>query len=639
MAEKEKSTEAVSDIATEIPAMAGESFPEDEKLRKKEEKEAKKRRKRLRKKRKWPIFLIIAALIAGGYFAYKKMSGNKEVGPKVNTAKAAYGNVIKTIEGEGTIAPEQYQATSLVKGEIVACYIEEGDYVEKDQILYEIDSGDVENSIARAQNTLKSAQNNYNTVLDNMKDLNITAPIGGTIQKMHVKNGDQVNMGSPIADIVDQSVMKLKINFISAQAANLYIGQNASVMMISSSETLNGTISKISTGALVNGDGVAVATVEIQVVNPGAIVPGDKATAMAGGFACTDAGVFEYNGSETVTAKQSGKIRNLAYNDSDKVYSGALIATIENTTFESNLEAAEIAVDNARLSLDDMNKSLDNYKIKSQISGKVIQKNSKLGDKIDISTAQTVMAIISDPTEISFSISVDELDIASIKVDMPVTITADALEGKVFTGRVDNVSEVGTSMNGVTTYPVKIVVDNGENSGLISGMNVDAIITVASKENVLTVPASAVQRGNIVYVKKGTNNGAEKVESKAPEKPEGGMPGGAPGGGMSGGAPGGGMPGGGMPAGDMKNNADKGKNAGGAQVPEGFEAITVEIGLSNENTVEIISGLSEGAEVIVQDEARGGDLMSMMMGMHGSATGGGGPAGGPPSGGGGAPMR
>ncbi len=555
---------------------------------------------------KWKTFAaigIIAIIILVLAFS---SCGKKKGKEELNTATAAMGFVTQVIEGEGTIEVDRYDATSLVKGEIIACYIEEGDYVEKDQVLYEIDSGDMENSITRAKNSLETAQDNYNIVLEDVEELNVKSPIGGVIQKMYVNEGQQVNPGTVIADVVDSSLLKLQISFLKWDAENLYPGLSADVMVSATGEKLTGTVTKVSTGAIVSQQGVAVSYVEIEVKNPGALMPGDVATATVNGYACAGSGTFSYNASETVTAKQSGKIRNINLNTADIVYKGSVICSIENDSLKNNLKSAKMQVENAQLSLDDLNDTLENYKIKSSISGKVIQKNSKVGDKIDTTNAQTVMAIVSDPLELSFEMMVDELDIAKIKEGQEVMVTAKALEKQVFKGYVDNVSEVGAVQNGVTTYPVKIIVEAREDSGLMPGMNVDAVITIDFRENVLTIPNSAIMRGNVVYVKEGspslnnkTNN--DKAEDntngeKLPEKHSQGS--------------------------EIGEEAMKRMQE---NAPHGFVAVTVEVGLSDDSKVEIISGLLEGDIVVVQEEQSSfGGLFGMFGGMPG---GGGMPAG------------
>ena len=618
-------------------------------------------KKKTKKKFKMPIWgkvaivILVVAIAFFGFRACKSKSGKTTEQP---TATVSYGSVTQVIEGEGTITVDRYSATSLVRGEIIACYIEEGDYVEKDQVLYEIDSGDMENSITRAENSLESAQDNYDNILEDMAELNITAPIDGVIKEMYVRNGDQVNNGTVIADIIDSSVLKLKINFLQWDAEKMHKGSPAEVTVSATGEKLYGTVTRISTGALVNADGVAVSNVEIQVPNPGALLPGTRATATVGEFACSDSGTFEYMASEKATAKQSGKIRNLAFDTADKIAAGECIATIENTTLKNSLKSAESQLENAKLSLDDLYDTLDNYKIKSTISGKVIQKNSKVGDKIDNTNSQTVLAVVSDPSELSFEMVVDELDISQIKEGQEVVVTASALTSKTFKGYVDTVSEIGSASNGVTTYPVKIIVEAEEDSGLIPGMNVDAIITIASRYNVLTVPNSAIQRGNIVYVKEGSpslenkdsdNKGkeSEKQEEKKNTEKSGDKAKGDMGKMPEGMTPPEGMtsPEGRTPPGGMKKTEASGGNVpqGGnsemqkaalermqKNAPEGFVAVQVQVGLSDDNNIEIISGLAEGDIVAVQEKQMttnrfgmmGGGMPMMGGGMHGGMAGG-----------------
>ena len=94
--------------------------------------------------------------------------------------------------------------------------------------------------------------------------------------------------------------------------------------------------------------------------------------------------------------------------------------------------------------------------------------------------------------------NVNELDIGKVQVGQTVEVTAAALPGQTFTGRVEKVSVNGTTTNGFTTYPVTITVS--EYGGLKPGMNVSATILCETAENVLCVPVGAVDRGSTVLV-------------------------------------------------------------------------------------------------------------------------------------------
>lgn len=188
------------------------------------------------------------------------------------------------------------------------------------------------------------------------------------------------------------------------------------------------------------------------------------------------------------------------------------------------------------------------------------------------------LVTIYDLSEVTFEMSVDELDVQNVQVGQSVTVTADAFEDQVFTGKVTNVSLAGTNSNGVTNYPVTVTLD--EVGDLLPGMNVDGVITLDQAEGVLSIPVDALMRGNKVYIKD-----------------------------------------------------DSVKEADGA-VPAGFRSVEVETGLMNDQYVEITSGLSEGDEVYVSESTASSTEMFMMPSANIQMEGGpGGGSGGAPGGG------
>lgn len=628
-----------------------------------------------KKKKKIIIACVLTAvIIAGAAFGSAKFFGKDEA-KAIQTAAAAIGNVSNVIEGSGTIAAiNQYEVTALVSGEILADYFEEGQMLNEGDLMYTIDSTEMENSIKKAQQSLEKSQLTYQESQETLANLNVYSDVSGVITELYVKKGDQIQSNGKVAEIINTDYMLLKIQFISSEAQQLYVGQKATVNLESSFTALEGEVTAIATGTLINEDGVPVSNVEIKVPNPGAVMPGERATAVIGSFACNAPGTFEYYETETVLAKTSGEVISLNYREGDKITAGSKLLTLESDSATKNARQNQLSVQDAQVSLQDQYDKLDDYNITAPISGKVIQKTAKAGEKLDNSTNKTAMAIIADLSTLVFEISVDELDISDIEVGQQVQITADALEGQIFTGYVDNVSIVGTSSNGVTSYPVKVVVDNGEESGLIPGMNVNASIVVESRENVLTIPLSAINRGNIVYVKKDINSAKadeNKTENsdktdKMPERvemPEGmtppeGMP-------QRGEMPEGVTPPEGMerpdgaPHGKPTDAANESADAGAsaapranmqnddmknkmlermqAEAPEGFEAVIVQIGLSDDTNVEIISGLSEGDVVKLSDVTASATTQNQMGmgGMPGGMGGGmpGGMGGGMPAGG------
>ncbi len=652
-----------------------------------------KTQKKQRKKRpKWVRNTIIVALIVavggGGTLAWFQ-SLAKPVSATQQTALVTRGSITKSIEGSGTIeAIEQYEVTSLVKGEILADYFEEGQEIEQGALMYEIDTTDLTNSIQQANANLEKAQLSYEESVKALENLTVTAPVTGVVQELYIKEGDNVQSGAQVAEIINTEQMLLTIDFLAADAQHLYVGAPAEVTLENSFTTLTGSVSKVASGALANSEGVQVSSVEILVDNPGGILPDSRATAVVAGYACNSAGTFSYSEQQTVLTKASGEVTGLTITKGDQVNRGDVLLQLDSESTVNSVRQNELSLEQSRLSLQNTNDQLDDYRITAPISGKVIQKTSKTGDKLDNTNSNTVMAIIADLSTLVFEISVDELDIASIQEGQTVQVTADALEGQVFTGYVDNVSIVGTSTNGVTSYPVKVVLDQANSEGLIPGMNVSASIVIDSREDVLRVPLSAVRRGNLVIAKTDAASSDEAQADDTTARQDGAWMAGGPSGGdmqlgeMPEGAPEG-MPEGGMlPAGDAGDTAPAGESqeapsaqesmapsdaasssdasadtgtSGAAsdaarerltdEVPSGYTVVQVETGLSDDNFIEITSGLSEGDTVLLPDvsasatseEGMQGGMMGMGGGMPGGGMPGGGGGGMPGGGGGGMP--
>lgn len=106
-------------------------------------------------------------------------------------------------------------------------------------------------------------------------------------------------------------------------------------------------------------------------------------------------------------------------------------------------------------------------------------------------TTCTVAATVTPTQEMTVDITVDELDILSLQTGMEATITLDALPGKTYTGTVTRINPYGENSGGNTKYIVTVTLDRAED--MLTGMNASVKIETASSEEVPTVPAAAIQ--------------------------------------------------------------------------------------------------------------------------------------------------
>ena len=456
-----------------------------------------------KKKRKWLKPLIVIAVIVvvvAILFSRCMAQGQSLVGQAYIPVTAELRDMTVSVSGTGTIQPiDSYKVTALVKGEVLEAPFKVGDTVKKGDVLFRIDAGSVESSIRQQEISLAQAQLSLNNLLDNQgKNQQVKATATGVITTLYVEEGDTVAAGTPIADILDRTHMKITLPFHSADAAAFYVGQSAVVSVDGTAETLAATVDSVAGADSVGAGGTLVRNVTLVVTNPGVLTDTSTGTASVGEAACAGGGTFAYAESKQVVAKTSGELVSLTVKEGDQVTRDQVIASFDSADMTSQIESARLSVQSAELALQSARDSLDDYTITSPIDGVIIEMNYQVGDNLDPSTAGGYMAVVYDMTALEFRMDVHELDISKVAVGQEVEITASALGGETFTGRVDAININGTTLNGITNYPVTVTVDDG--GDLLPGMNVSAKVIAQKVGNVLCVPVEAVAEGNQVTV-------------------------------------------------------------------------------------------------------------------------------------------
>ena len=418
-------------------------------------------------------------------------------------------DITNTFSGSGTIsAANTYTVKSLVKGTVLTADFEVGDTIEKGTVLYTIDSSDVATSVEKAQLALEQAQRSYDDTADAQY---IRSVIGGTVASIKVKAGDYVTAGQEIATVRDDSSLLLTLEFPAADASGFAVGQAAEVILNGTFETLSGTVQAVAGTDTISSGNLLVRTVTIAVKNNGSLTTAQAASATINGVSALASARFDYQHQQTVTATTSGTVAAVCVKEGTAIEANTAIVQLSGTELSRQVQSAADSLLNAQLSMSDTQKQMENYTITSPISGTVIQKNVQAGDTVGTdTTASETLCTIYDLSYLEMTLNVDELEILSIKEGQTVTITADAISDRTFTGVVTSVSAAGTTTGGTTTYPVTIRID--DTGDLLPGMNATAEIEVSSASNALAVPNGSVVRGNYVLVTKDSPSAANAVQ-------------------------------------------------------------------------------------------------------------------------------
>lgn len=226
------------------------------------------------------------------------------------------------------------------------------------------------------------------------------------------------------------------------------------------------------------------------------------------------------------------------------------------TNDEIDLSSARLTLRQRENALADAQEKLADYSVRAPFDGTVAQISLKKGDNASSGAATATLITTQKIAEISLN----EIDVSKVKTQQKATLTFDAIDGLSITGEVAEIDSIGTATQGVVTYNVKIIFDT-QDDRVKPGMSVSANIIVEAKNDALFVPNSALkQQGDTNYV--------EVVDAGQNPVQEGG--------------------------------------AGGITLEVAPQRVSVEIGISNDEVTEIISGLAQGDEVVVRTVNAGG---------------------------------
>jgi HlyD family secretion protein len=213
---------------------------------------------------------------------------------------------------------------------------------------------------------------------------------------------------------------------------------------------------------------------------------------------------------------------------------------------KAEIAKSEAQVAQARASLENAQEDLRNSTIVSPIEGLVLSRDVNVGDAVSsilvLGSQATLIMTLGDVSEVYVQGKVDEADIGKVYLNQPARIVVESFKDKKFTGKVTKISPLGKEKDNVTTFEVRVSISNpgGE---LKANMSANAEILLEEKKNVLMIPEAA-----LIYDKE------RKASAEIPDA-----------------------------------KADNGK-----------KKLSVKLGISNGVKTEILEGLNEKQQVILQ---------------------------------------
>ncbi|MBP5338185.1 MAG: efflux RND transporter periplasmic adaptor subunit [Prevotella sp.] len=161
--------------------------------------------------------------------------------------------------------------------------------------------------------------------------------------------------------------------------------------------------------------------------------------------------------------------------------------------------AAEEALQVVRDGVSKSNASASSTLIRATISGIILDIPVKVGNSVINSNTfndGTTIATVANMNDLIFRGNIDETEVGQLIIGMPMKITIGALQDMTFNAALEYISPKATESNGANQFEIKAAVrleNTGNTATLRSGYSANAEIVLASADNVLTVPESAIE--------------------------------------------------------------------------------------------------------------------------------------------------
>ncbi len=247
---------------------------------------------------------------------------------------------------------------------------------------------------------------------------------------------------------------------------------------------------------------------------------------------------------------KDGVLPQQSYDDARSAYELASnrqnVARAQLTVSEAKVAQAKAEVAQAQAAVDRAEEELNYATVRSPIGGMVLSRDVEIGSPVssilNMGAAATLVMVLGDISQVYVRGKVDEADIGVVKLNQPSRIKVETFKDKIFDGKVTQISPLGVDKDNVVTFEVKVSINNPGNL-LRANMTANAEIVLEEHKGALLVPESAV-----IY----DNQRNASVEIPAPGQ------------------------------------------------PKGRERKPVKVGVSNGSRTEVLEGLSEKQQVILQ---------------------------------------
>jgi len=460
------------------------------------------------------FYFTLIAVVVIGYFVYPRIFKKENTGYILGEVQR--GDLEIKVSGTGEVVPiEEINVKSKVGGEIIFLNVKEGDNVYKGQILAKIDSKNLEKSIKDQEILIKNSELAIDSAKLSLEKLNF--------QYQNTLRGDDynkaLNQGVPILndfynfypsfiedlrkiyfykdfENYDNNLKYYESYNPSFSGKNQKLEFNYNILRskyIELSENFKNTQDQDEVKEKIIKDSYDLVLSNYELVNEGReMIRYLKENLTLKNATHEKEDIINSHFQKlTNYLNLLGQYKQNLLDIISKINSYHDI--IDNYNFDKkNLELLirqkEIDLEQTKKKLNDLKEDLSDYYITAPLGGTLSTLNIKKGDII---TPNQIIGTIITNQKVA-KISLNELDVAKVKIGQSAILTFDSFPDLKIEGKVIEISPVGKEEQGVVSYDVKISLEK-ENGETKPGMSVNAEIIINRKENILIIPNSAIK--------------------------------------------------------------------------------------------------------------------------------------------------
>lgn len=462
----------------------------------------------LKNKKKIVIIGIVGIVVLLAIFfiatSRKRRVFARGVEGTTNTATVSRGDIKVNITGSGTITPSDSKTlVSEVAAEVLEIHVAEGDKVQKGDVLFVLDSKNLTEQINTKVNTVNNLFKNVNSYKEDIANLNVYASMSGYITNFNAVVGDSINKNSSICGIIDDSTYIVSMNYYYNKNTPINEGDPVKIFIGETFTYLDGFVSA-TTDLMQSADvGGQTQTIEIEINNPGYTLENRSVNSAV---ISTQSGVqLSSIGTGTIKLNNTTNLKSKSSGTIKELYikNGSHVNKGDLIMVLENDDLYD-SLETAQKSLSDANEELQNARDDYSLYTITAPFDGTI-TTVNILVGDNVrtdtqLAKIVNNNEVEFDIDVDELDILDLEVGQKAYVTIDAIEETATTPLEGEVTKV--SIEGTTMSSVTsypVTISLAGSESIRMGMNCSTEIEIKSATDVLVLPVEAINTKGDTY--------------------------------------------------------------------------------------------------------------------------------------------